>query len=186
MANRKLTPKQEKFCQEYMIDLNATQAAIRAGYSEKTAEEQGSRLLRNVKVQNYISMLKNKASEKIEVTQQQVLQELKNWAYSDITETISLTPEEIKELPKEIRRLITKYKYVKRDHKNSKGDVIYTDHVVELHFVSKDKAIDMINRHIGFYEKDNTQKKPILQDMSEEEKQQRIKELLKKANADHR
>ena len=50
-----LTPKQKRFCEEYLIDLNATQAAIRAGYSLKTAEQTASRLLRNVKVQEYIA-----------------------------------------------------------------------------------------------------------------------------------
>ena len=47
---KNLTPKQERFVQEYLIDLNATQAAVRAGYSQKTANEQGSRLLRNVNI----------------------------------------------------------------------------------------------------------------------------------------
>ena len=46
-----LTPKQQRFVDEYLIDLNATQAAIRAGYSPKTAQEQSSRLLSNVMVQ---------------------------------------------------------------------------------------------------------------------------------------
>lgn len=43
-----MTDKQARFCEEYMIDLNATQAAIRAGYSPKTAQEQSARLLSNV------------------------------------------------------------------------------------------------------------------------------------------
>jgi phage terminase small subunit len=47
----KLTPKQLRFVDEYLVDLNATQAAIRAGYSAKTANEQGARLLSNVMVQ---------------------------------------------------------------------------------------------------------------------------------------
>jgi len=46
-----LTPKQRIFCREYLLDLNATQAAIRAGYSQKTADPQGPRLLGNVRVQ---------------------------------------------------------------------------------------------------------------------------------------
>lgn len=46
----KLTEKQQRFVEEYLIDLNATQAAIRAGYSAKTADQQGSRMLANVKV----------------------------------------------------------------------------------------------------------------------------------------
>ena len=46
-----MTPKQQRFIDEYLIDLNATQAAIRAGYSEKTAYSMGSRLLKNVEIQ---------------------------------------------------------------------------------------------------------------------------------------
>lgn len=49
-----LTAKQKRFCDEYLIDLNATQAAIRAGYSAKTARSQGQRLLTNVDVQEYL------------------------------------------------------------------------------------------------------------------------------------
>ena len=55
-----MTPKQEKFCVEYIVDLNATQAAIRAGYSEKTAHSQGPRLLENVEVQNRIKELRER------------------------------------------------------------------------------------------------------------------------------
>lgn len=58
-----LTDKQRRFCEEYVVDWNATQAAIRAGYSEKTADVQGSRLLGNVKVQQYIEDCKNKTAE---------------------------------------------------------------------------------------------------------------------------
>ncbi len=50
-----MTKRQERFIQEYLIDLNAKQAAIRAGYSPKTAQEQASRLLSNVKVQTAIA-----------------------------------------------------------------------------------------------------------------------------------
>ena len=49
-----LTEKQQRFVDEYLIDLNATQAAIRAGYSVKTADQQASRMLTNVKVQQAI------------------------------------------------------------------------------------------------------------------------------------
>lgn len=52
MAN--LTPKQQRFCDEYLIDMNATQAAIRAGYSKNTATAQGARLLTKVNVKAYI------------------------------------------------------------------------------------------------------------------------------------
>lgn len=49
-----MTDKQKRFCDEYLIDPNATQAAIRAGYSEKTAYSVGQRMLKNVEVRNYI------------------------------------------------------------------------------------------------------------------------------------
>lgn len=49
-----MTPKQKRFCDEYLIDCNATQAAIRAGYSEKTAYSIGQRLLKQVEVDAYI------------------------------------------------------------------------------------------------------------------------------------
>lgn len=54
MADKKMTEKQKRFCDEYLVDLNATQAAIRAGYSEKTAYSQGQRMLKNVEVKTYI------------------------------------------------------------------------------------------------------------------------------------
>ena len=71
MAN--LTPKQQRFVEEYLIDLNATQAAIRAGYSEKTANEQGSRLLANVSISEAIAEAQNKRTERTEITQDYVL-----------------------------------------------------------------------------------------------------------------
>jgi len=71
-----LTPKQEMFCREYLIDLNATQAAIRAGYSAKTANEQGARLLANVSVQIGISELKARRNERINVDADYVLRRM--------------------------------------------------------------------------------------------------------------
>lgn len=147
-----LTDKQQRFIDEYLIDCNATQAAIRAGYSEKTAKEQGCQNLAKLNVE--ISEAKKVLADKTGITAEEILKELKNFAYSDITETILLSTEEIKELPPEIRRLITGYKKVSsRVDKNSDWE----EERVELKFVDKMKAIEMINRHIGFYEKDNLQ-----------------------------
>ena len=71
-----MTDKQKRFCEEYMIDLNATQAAIRAGYSVKTANEQGARLLANVSVHQEIERLKAERSRRTGITADRVLQEL--------------------------------------------------------------------------------------------------------------
>ncbi len=67
-----VTPKQDKFCVEYLVDLNATQAAIRAGYSERTAHSQGPRLLENVEVQNRIQELRKKAFKETIATAEEV------------------------------------------------------------------------------------------------------------------
>lgn len=78
-----LTAKQKQFCDEYLIDLNATQAAIRAGYSPKTAEQTASRLLRNVKVQEYIAKRQKELSRSTEITQERVIKELALIAFSN-------------------------------------------------------------------------------------------------------
>lgn len=72
----KLTAKQQRFCDEYLIDLNATQAAIRAGYSKKTARAQGQRMLTNVDIKTHISELIRNREERTEITQDSVLREL--------------------------------------------------------------------------------------------------------------
>lgn len=83
-GGRSLTPKQQCFVEEYLVDLNATQAAIRAGYSVRTANEQGARLLVNVSVAAAIREAQKKRSERTEITQDMVLQELAKIGFSDI------------------------------------------------------------------------------------------------------
>ena len=67
MMSRKLTPKQQRFVEEYLLDLNGKQAAIRAGYSAKTAEMQASRLLSYAKVSQAVSEAKSKRAERTKV-----------------------------------------------------------------------------------------------------------------------
>jgi phage terminase small subunit len=71
-----ITPKQRRFVEEYLIDLNATQAAIRAGYSPKTAEVQGSRLLSNAKVQAAVSEGQNNRAARTQIDADWVLKRL--------------------------------------------------------------------------------------------------------------
>ncbi len=84
----KLTPKQQCFVEEYLIDLNATQAAIRAGYSEKTANEQGARLLANVSVSQTIQRSMQERSKRTEITQDDVLRRWWDIANADPNEII--------------------------------------------------------------------------------------------------
>ena len=76
----KLTPKQQRFVEEYLIDLNATQAAIRAGYSEKTAYSVGHENLKKPEIQKAIEEAQEKLSNKAQVTVEMVVQGLLNEA----------------------------------------------------------------------------------------------------------
>lgn len=81
-----MTPKQQRFAEEYIIDLNATQAAIRAGYSAKTASSQGERLLRNVEVAKAIADAKLARSEEAGINAAWVLKRLAQEAFADLAD----------------------------------------------------------------------------------------------------
>lgn len=78
-----LTDKQIRFCDEYLIDLNATQAAIRAGYSKKTADVQAARLLVNVKVSQHLQKKREVVSNKLEITLDMILEGYRKLAFYD-------------------------------------------------------------------------------------------------------
>lgn len=89
----KLNEKQKRFCNEYLIDLNATQAAIRAGYSEKTSYSIGSELLKKPEVQTYLQHLADKRSEKLELTPEWVLEQI-----MDVAKTTAKDKDKLKAL----------------------------------------------------------------------------------------
>ena len=101
-----MTPKQEAFVREYLIDLNATQAAIRAGYSEKTANEQGSRLLADVSVRSAIEAAKAARSERTEISADWVLRTLAEEKTADLADLYDEhgTMKPIKDWPLAFRR----------------------------------------------------------------------------------
>jgi len=80
-TKRKLTPKQTLFYKEYLVDKNATQAALRAGYSKKTAYSMGHYLLKNVEIQKRIQKGLDRQAVRIEITADKVLQELAKIAF---------------------------------------------------------------------------------------------------------
>lgn len=79
-----LNPKQTRFCQEYLIDHCGTQAAIRAGYSAKTANEQASQLLAKLHIQEYIAAREKKIADKLEITAERITAELAKCGFSDM------------------------------------------------------------------------------------------------------
>lgn len=86
-----LTEKQKRFVAEYLVDLNATQAAIRAGYSEKTAYSQGQRLLKNVEIQTAVHNASKNRESRTEITQDKVLNELGKVAFANAADYTDAT-----------------------------------------------------------------------------------------------
>lgn len=84
-----LTPQQQRFVEEYLVDLNATQAAIRAGYSAETAQQQGSRLLLNVVVGKAVADAMAERSVRTRVTADRVLTELARIGLADIRSVVA-------------------------------------------------------------------------------------------------
>lgn len=83
-----LTPKQLRFCIEYLKDFNGTQAAIRSGYSKKTANEQASRLLANVNIQNQIKENNQKVDKSNIMDVQEIQERLTQMARGDLDEEV--------------------------------------------------------------------------------------------------
>lgn len=84
-----LNPQQQRFVEEYLVDLNATQAAIRAGYSEDTAGSQGGRLLKNVEIGKAIADAMAERSVRTRVTADRVLTELARIGFGDIRSVVA-------------------------------------------------------------------------------------------------
>ena len=84
MAAPKLTPKQEAFVREYLVDLNSSAAARRAGYAKANANVTGPRLLANVGITQHIEAAKQKRAAKVEITAERVLMELGRIAFFDL------------------------------------------------------------------------------------------------------
>ena len=89
MADKPLTPKQQVFVDEYLIDLNATQAAIRAGYSEKTAHSIGHENLSKPEIVDAITHAKAERSKRTQVTSDMVIAELAKIGFSDLRNVLT-------------------------------------------------------------------------------------------------
>jgi phage terminase small subunit len=152
----KLTDKQQRFCEEYLIDLNATQAAIRAGYSEKTGASIGAENLIKPEIQNYISELQQKRCERTKITSDMVLQELGKIGFSNVQDYLE-GDLSIKNLATIERKKADAVSSIKKSVTEFEGG---SKTVVEFKLHDKLKALEMIGRHIGFFEKDNEQNKP--------------------------
>ena len=156
-----LSDKQIMFCNEYMIDSNGTQAAIRSGYSEKTANEQASQLLAKLNIQNFLFYLKEKKAKKYEITAEEITSELKKIAFSNISKIHKTWTdrEDFETLKKENPDILAAIQSINtRTSKRMFGDELIEVEQVKVSFYSKDKALDMLGKRIGYFEQDNAQK----------------------------
>lgn len=149
-----MSPKQVRFCQEYVIDLNATQAAIRAGFNEKTAYSQGCRLLKNVEVQDKIKQMQNNIAETAGITALKILKEHEKIAFSSIAhmhqtwigrkDFEALTDDQ----KSSIKSISTK---VIKQNIGTKDDPEIVDvEYVKIELYDKQKSLDAITRMLGF------------------------------------
>ncbi len=176
-----LTARQQRFVEEYLIDLNATQAAIRAGYSPATSNEQGAQLLANLSVRARIDIALAERSKRTGVNADIVIQELAKIARVNPIDVIDPDTGKIKVNSADDMAAIASVKVKVTPMKN--GDAVER----EVKMADKLKALELLGKHLGMFveRKELTGKDggPIqLEAMTDEQREQRIRELLEKRN----
>lgn len=146
-----LTEKQERFVAEYLVDLNATAAAKRANYSEKTAYSQGQRLLKNVEVQEAIQKAVSERSKRIEITQDSVLQELAAIGFSKATDYAYVDCCG--------KVVIESTEALTDTQKSAVAGIEKTQNGIKVKLHDKVKALELIGKHLGMFDA-KTQQRP--------------------------
>lgn len=150
----KLTAKQARFVDEYLIDLNATQAAIRAGYSKRSAGQIGEENLKKPEIQKAIQDAQQKRSERTEITQDRVLQELAKIGFSNMMDYVT---------PTDSGNLVTDFSKLTRDQAAAISEVTVEEYVegkgdaardvkrVKFKLSDKRAALVDMGRHLGMF-----------------------------------
>ncbi len=145
-----LTARQARFVQEYLVDLNAKQAAIRAGYSPRSAETNGNRMLRNAQVAAAVRVAKAERERRTEITSDRVLRELARVAFFDPRKLFGADgqPLPIAELDDDAAAVVAGLE-VSVAH-NDDGTVT---RVAKIKLADKLAALEKLGRHLGLFEK---------------------------------
>lgn len=138
----KFTEKQKRFVQEYLKDLNATAAAKRAGYSSKTAYSAGQRLLKNVEIQNAVQKAIANRQVRVEITQDQVLQELAAIAFAKGTDYVDIVSGAV--IPRDTGGMTEQQKSAIVSIKQTKDGI-------EIKLAGKLKALELLGKHLGVF-----------------------------------
>lgn len=158
-----LTPKQKRFVAEYLIDLNATAAARRAGYSAKTADRIGPELLGKTCVSEAIQQEIQEREKRTEITQDMVLRETAKLAFFDIRKMFDKNgkPLDISELDADTAAALVGLDV--QDISDSDGN--YIGFAKKYKMADKLKALELLGRHLGTWEpKDDGPKDEIEED----------------------
>lgn len=151
-----VTPKQRMFALEYLIDHNGTQAAIRAGYSAKTAEQGAAQLLSNIKVKALIDELEQEAYAKLGITKEWVLREQAKIAGSSIDNHVKIGEDgfvqakPFEEMPPEAIAAIRTIEEKRRTLSTPSGDVIL-ESTFKFSLHDKVSTLRDIGKHLGMY-----------------------------------
>lgn len=145
----KLTPKQRAFCEQYSIDKDATAAAIRAGYSRKTAYQIGFENLQKPAVRKYVDKLLEEAAAKAGLKAEDVINELRKLSFYNMRSFVDGNNQikSLHDLPEELTAAVISI----RNTYTRKGMQ------VELKLADKKGALESLGRHLGIFEKDNEQ-----------------------------
>ncbi len=154
-AKRPLSPKQQLFVAEYLIDLNATAAYKRAGYkysSETAATAHAARLVANGRVAAAVALAQTARSERLSLTADRVLQEVSLIAFSDLGDVLDFSGDKLhlrkpSEIPESARRAISSIK-VKRIWEGAGDDAVEVE-IIEFKLWSKDAALAKAMNHLG-------------------------------------
>lgn len=156
-----INEQHERFCQEYVIDLNATAAAIRAGYAKNSAKVQASRLLTKANIKERISQLQNNIAIKLEITAESVANELASIAFSKVTDFVKVEDIEVgKGKRKKIIRavLVEKTSDIPKELLPAISEIKQTQFGISLKLHDKTSALELLGKHIGFFTKDNEER----------------------------
>lgn len=147
-----LNDKQETFCQEYLIDLNATQAAIRAGYSPESAGAIGGENLQKPEIKTRINELKSERARRCNVTADDVLRELMGIKDSNITRLFkadgAILP--MSDWPEDLARCVASVE-VDELYEGKGEDRKFVGYTRKVKFWDKTKALEMIGRHLKMF-----------------------------------
>ena len=108
-------------------------------------------------VKEYLKTRQTELKEAANIKSIEILNTLKTWLYSDPSQFIGLTPDDIKALPPDVRQCIQSIDHKKKTYTDRRGEKITEEHI-KVQLVDKTKALEMINKHIGFYSEDNKQR----------------------------